>query len=33
LAEWLVSPEGQAAIGAYRIAGERLFNPSASEPK
>jgi tungstate transport system substrate-binding protein len=33
LAEWLVSPEGQAAIGAYRIQGERLFNPSAADPK
>ena len=32
-AEWLLSPVGQAAIGAYRVAGERLFNPSAAEPK
>ena len=28
LAEWLVSPSGQAAIGAYRIGGEPLFHPS-----
>ena len=33
LAEWLTSPEGQAAIGAYTIAGEQLFHPSASLPK
>jgi tungstate transport system substrate-binding protein len=29
LADWLVSPEGQAAIGAYRVNGEQLFHPSA----
>jgi tungstate transport system substrate-binding protein len=33
LADWLVSPEGQQAIGAYRVSGERLFNPSAGSPK
>ena len=33
LAEWLTSPEGQEAIGAYTIAGEQLFHPSASLPK
>jgi len=33
LAEWLSSPEGQAAIGAYTIAGEQLFRPSAIEPQ
>jgi len=33
LAEWLTSPEGQAAIGAYTIAGEPLFHPSAASPK
>jgi len=33
LAEWLTSPEGQAAIGAYTIAGEQLFHPSAASPK
>jgi len=32
-AEWLVSPAGQAAIGAYRVGGEALFNPSAADPK
>lgn len=32
LASWLVSAEGQAAIGAYTLAGQRLFNPVA-EPK
>jgi tungstate transport system substrate-binding protein len=33
LAEWLVSPDGQEAIGAYQVAGQRLFNPSAATPK
>jgi tungstate transport system substrate-binding protein len=32
-ANWLVSSEGQAAIGAYQVGGERLFNPSAGSPK
>jgi tungstate transport system substrate-binding protein len=32
-ADWLVSPEGQQAIGAYRINGEKPFNPSAAAPK
>lgn len=32
LADWLVSPEGQQAIGAYVVAGERLFHP-ASDPE
>lgn len=32
-ADWLVSPEGQAAIGAYEIKGEQLFHPSAAAPK
>jgi tungstate transport system substrate-binding protein len=32
-AEWLVSPEGQAAIGAYKLDGEQLFHPSAAAPK
>ena len=32
-ANWLVSPEGQAAIGAYQVGGERLFNPSAGSPR
>jgi tungstate transport system substrate-binding protein len=30
--DWLVSPEGQAAIGAYRIEGEQLFFPNAGQP-
>jgi tungstate transport system substrate-binding protein len=33
LVEWLISPEGQAAIGAYEVDGEPLFHPSASAPK
>ena len=32
-ADWLVSPDGQQAIGAYQLNGEKLFNPSASSPK
>lgn len=32
-ADWLVSPEGQAAVGAYKINGEQLFHPSADAPK
>jgi tungstate transport system substrate-binding protein len=32
-ADWLVSPEGQRAIGAYQVNGEQLFNPSAAAPK
>ena len=32
-AAWLTSPEGQDAIGAYRVAGELLFHPSAEEPR
>jgi tungstate transport system substrate-binding protein len=28
-ADWLCGPEGQAAIGAYRLEGQALFNPSA----
>ena len=32
-AQWLESPEGQAAIGAYQVAGEQLFHPSAAAPK
>jgi tungstate transport system substrate-binding protein len=33
LALWLVSPEGQAAIGDYKVKGEQLFHPSADAPK
>jgi tungstate transport system substrate-binding protein len=32
-ADWLVSSEGQQAIGAYQVNGEKLFNPSATSPK
>ena len=32
-AEWLVSAEGQQAIGAFRVQGERLFHPSAAAPR
>ena len=32
-ADWLASPEGQAAIGAYKVDGEQLFHPSAAAPK
>jgi tungstate transport system substrate-binding protein len=33
LAEWLVSPEGQKAIGDYRVDSEQLFHPSAASPR
>ncbi|HEV7394243.1 MAG TPA: extracellular solute-binding protein [Burkholderiales bacterium] len=29
--DWLVSPEGQSAIGAYKIGGEQLFYPNTDE--
>jgi tungstate transport system substrate-binding protein len=32
-ADWLVSAEGQQAIGAYQMNGQKLFNPSADSPK
>lgn len=32
-ADWLASPEGQAAIGDYKINGEALFHPSANSAK
>src|SRR3984893_8859303 len=32
-ADWLVSSEGQQAIGAYQLNGQKLFNPSADAPK
>jgi tungstate transport system substrate-binding protein len=32
-ADWLASPEGQTAIGAYGVNGEQLFHPSADAPK
>jgi len=33
LAEWLVSAEGQTAIGDYRVDGQQLFHPSAASPR
>jgi tungstate transport system substrate-binding protein len=32
-ADWLGSSEGQQAIGAYQVNGQKLFNPSAGSPK
>ncbi len=32
-ADWLVSPEGQQAIDAYQVNGQKLFNASAASPK
>ena len=32
-ADWLVSVDGQQAIGAYQVNGQNLFNPSAGAPK
>ena len=31
-ADWLVTADGQAAIGSYRIDGQQLFHPSADHP-
>jgi tungstate transport system substrate-binding protein len=31
--DWLVSPAGQAAIAGYRINGEQLFFPNATQPE
>jgi tungstate transport system substrate-binding protein len=30
--DWLTGPAGQAAIGSYRINGEQVFFPNATEP-
>ena len=30
--DWLISPEGQKAIASYKINGEQLFHPNASDP-
>ena len=30
--DWLISPEGQQAIGSYKINGEQLFFPNATVP-
>jgi tungstate transport system substrate-binding protein len=32
-ADWLVSSEGQQAVGAYQVDGQQLFHPSAASPK
>jgi tungstate transport system substrate-binding protein len=32
-ADWLVSTEGQRAIGAYQVDGQQLFHPSVTSPK
>jgi tungstate transport system substrate-binding protein len=29
--DWLISPEGQTAIAGYKINGEQLFYPNASD--
>ena len=29
--DWLVSPEGQAAIAAYKVDGQQLFFPNANQ--
>ena len=29
--DWLISPEGQATIAAYKINGEQLFYPNAGD--
>ena len=29
--DWLVSPEGQKAIAEYKVGGEQLFFPNASQ--
>ncbi len=31
LADWLLSPAGQTAIGDYRVAGQALFHPAADK--
>ena len=33
LASWLMSPEGQQAIGSYEVSGQQLFHPSAASPE
>lgn len=31
--DWIVSPTGQAAIAGYKIGGEQLFFPNATQPE
>ncbi len=33
LAAWLLSAQGQAAIGRFQVGGEQLFHPSAAAPR
>ncbi|MDB5570089.1 MAG: sulfate transporter [Hyphomicrobiales bacterium] len=30
--DWLTSPDGQAAIAAYKVGGQQLFFPNATDP-
>jgi tungstate transport system substrate-binding protein len=30
--EWLISAQGQKAIGGYKINGQQLFYPNANDP-
>jgi tungstate transport system substrate-binding protein len=30
--DWLISPDGQKTIAAYKIGGQQLFFPNASDP-
>jgi tungstate transport system substrate-binding protein len=30
--DWLISPDGQKAIAEYKIGGQQLFFPNASDP-
>jgi tungstate transport system substrate-binding protein len=31
--DWLVSPAGQTAIAGYKLGGETLFFPNATQPE
>ena len=31
--DWLLSPEGQKALGDFKIDGQQLFHPNASDPQ
>lgn len=31
--DWLISPEGQAAIAAYKVDGQQVFFPNADKPR
>ena len=30
--DWLISPEGQAAIAGYKVDGQQVFFPNADKP-